>query len=216
MDEAKRLQRFVDALDEDQKEFFYLHFPVFLHNWFNASYAKSEMKVAPNIELSSIHNSSKIESRIGTSADYLNFIIAWYHLRQIFVPRISKGKTIYRLTSIDKIPNTKILTFKNANQHKSTTSWTLNPDPIVGDRYTKVDMKDIILSYPIQGTKHVLFDYDSAYRLAKACISIQGLDKLAKRLWTATLNEVQIFNKEREVVIFLNSSDSLECTWKIK
>jgi len=161
---------------------------------------------------------------MGTPEIFKDFLVAWYHLRQIYPPVAAKGKWIYRLTATRELPSTDKVVFQTKDQHKAATSWTLNPKPKVYDRVIPFNTVDIILSTKLQGSKHVMFDFESAQTLTEDVLKyLKGAEKFSKlkaheityagSLWSKVEATIKDFRGEKEVVVYLNNKENLICDW---
>jgi hypothetical protein len=210
-----RLREFVASLSSKQRVYLVTKFSELTHNWLTEFVEGRTVKnVNPHLNLA---NTWKAQ-------DLQDFIIAWAHLRTVSPPAVG-GQTIYRLSAITRYPDADRVIFNNESQLKAATSWTLRKNPKVQSRYAQKNMVDVVLEYKLEGTKHVLFDFLSARNLFLALE--KDLDfytntyKELVRHWGKgnnlvgyALDYLKDFSFEKEVVIYLNKGENLECKWR--
>jgi len=206
-DKTQELRNFVTSLSTDQQKYFFSGLPVALGFWFISGY-KRNLQI-PDIVLSS----KEVSAGLGL-AEFRRFITGMLHLREVFPPRITSGY-IYRLTAIPKLPSGSTISFKAEEQFRALTSWTTQHKPKVEDRRSIQGMPDIILEHKLSGGKNVLFDYESVEELCSTVVydakfySGQPMNK-----WKIAKADIEGFNDEKEVAIYLNAGTEISCTWR--
>lgn len=213
----EKLREFAESLTADQRQYLLLGLPRALAwGWFGQDFERN-LKT-PKIVL---EGSTEVPAAVYGATEYQRFIVGMLHIRNIFPPHTQSG-TIHRLTAVKEKPQEEVAVFKNAEQFRSLTSWTLLPNPVVEDRERPKATTDIILSYKLPSSKNVLFDYLSAYEfLSTINNDIDFYKKYTKESPTffknssrGNLREVEAYLHEKEVALYLNAEQEIKCTWK--
>jgi len=214
VDEVK-LKEYVASLEPKYRMFLFSALPRLTSDWIGGTSGTEVKEVNPKLNLASIH----------TPGDFNYFLTTWAQLRTISPPTVSNA-TVYRLTRALEVPTTPSLIFTNKNQNKAATSWSLAKSPKVQGRQRATGGKiDIILKYDLQGTKHVLWDFRSVRNLVSSMQkdlpyyfgTYPELAEIDKKI-TAGLGylykDLEREAGEKEVVIYLNAGEKLECEWR--
>jgi len=202
---AKQLLNYFNTLDKKQQNILVYTLPAYLEAWFfGASMFEGRIK-NDNPHLS--------VSATGGKEHFHALIVTMAAVRRIYPPKTS-NKIIYRATELrtKTLPEVgSIYKFSNKNQLKSLTSWTRSSSiTLKAKRYIR-------LSYRLQGSKNVLFDWLSVQSF------LRGIKEILPKLRYSTTGQKNITNRvnralksilkgEQEVAVYLNSSDVLECT----
>jgi len=218
-DKTQELRDFAASLSEDQRKYLLMGLPRALcWGWFGQNF-KRNLKT-PKIVLEGSH---EVQAADYGAEEYKRFLIGMLHIRNIFPPYAQSGN-IYRLTATKDAPEGKpTVVFKNEEQYRSLTSWTLRTKPIVVDRERPKNTVDIVLGYDLPSAKNVLFDYRSAAEFI--AILSRGTDYYRESLSKAdlvmfknvikqSLYELDRYEKEQEVALYLNAGQEIECTWR--
>lgn len=209
--EDEQLNSFVESLSEDQRQYFFKGLPVALHEWYLGNYE----------QWLRARETTVLEAALGKQP-FVRMINAMAHLRQIFKPTI-RGK-IYRLTAMHEgiLPKDRTegtLEFKGIDQFRALTSWTTESNPEVSDREVPQYTEDVILEHDLTNSKIVLFDYLSMEELIG---SVRKQKAQWEKLYSTKLDFWERFDRifkeflfEKEVALFLNVAQSIECTWRL-
>lgn len=199
---AKAAVQFLSGLDDRQLRFFCENFFDYLAHWLIGTYQPATDKL-------DIVVSSKYK-------DLDAFVVMLLHIRPFFPPLV-KGKTVRRISNIDKYPTRKTVVFHPRSQKKSLTSWTTGFVPSSANRNLR-GTDFIMYTHHLEGTKGVLTDYLALASLVKAFNSREVEEYLISRnaveyeLKRAT-DAVKNFSNEQEVLMYTSKSQPLKCSW---
>jgi hypothetical protein len=209
-DSKARLQELISGFDNAQKKYFIREFPRALVGWFSLGFERG-LKTDEIL----LEGSTTVVADYGL-AEFKKFILMMVELRKIFPPHTTSGP-IHRMTAIKEVPTGKTVLFKNAEQFRSLTSWTLNSKPEVLGRDKIPGMHDVILTYHLASAKNVLFDYPSIMDLADAILGTKGREIDSTHMmypWNRAEKQIKDYKDEREVALYLNANQEIECTWR--
>jgi len=218
-DETQQLRKFAESLSPEQRQYLLLGLPYALvWGWFGGGFDKN-LKT-PEIVLGS---SVEVSAADYGAPQFQRFIVGMLHLRNIFPPQVPQGK-IYRLTAVSQKPTDETVLFRNQEQYRSLTSWTVLPNPIVEALYKPKGTTDIVLCYKLPSAKNVLFDYLSVAEFLRVLHEDRNfyaqlvVNEEYKASFTTKLEinrkEIAHYFSEKEVALYLNAEQGIECTWR--
>jgi hypothetical protein len=216
-DKTQELRTFIASLSEQERDYILTGLPMHLGwGWFGQSFKRKLM--TPKIVL---EGATEVTAEYGAD-EYKKFITGMIQIRRIFPPHTTGGE-IHRLTATKEKPEGDTVIFKNEEQYRSLTSWTTLPKPVVVDRTRPKKTVDIILGYELPSAKNVLFDYQSAADYVNTLSAdrdfyMESMNKINQTMFKNTLltakKELDSYVKEKEVALYLNAGQELECTWR--
>jgi len=216
----EKLREFASSLSPEQQQYLLIGLPQALGwGWFGQDFQRN-LKT-PKIVLEG--SSEVIAAGMYGATEYQRFIIGMLYIRNIFPP-YTKGGKIYRLTAVKDLPRGSTTIFRNEDQYRSLTSWTILPNPIVEQRERPKGTSDIVLSYALHGAKNILFDYLSAYEFIQTLyvdrdFYIKVLAKKDQQLFKNALyvnrRQIEGYSEEKEVAVYMNAGQEIECTWRL-
>ncbi len=229
----EKLAQWLATQSEQVKASFMDTLPSRTSDWFTMSWRSDAFKApAPNLTLATSEVRSgvgsdshpiEVEATIKSPQDFRNLIVMWSNVRK-FYPPVWAGHPIYRLTGVPALPQGSPVVYSNKSQRKAATSWTVNSKPYVAGR-SHTQPYDIVLEYKTQGSKHILFDFASVIELCKDIEKNWEEFRIKGRLpysagsknpvyWTSLRHSAEPYEKEHEVVLYLNDGEEIHCNWK--
>jgi len=216
-DKTQELRAYAESLSAEERSYLVIDLPMSIGwGWFGQSFGKN-LKT-PKIVLEGSH---EVTADYG-AAGYKRFITGMIQIRKIFPPETRGGK-VYRLTATKEKPSGETTVFKNEEQYRSLTSWTTLSKPLVVDRTPPKKTVDIVLCYELPSAKNVMFDHPSATEFINTLIADRDFyakelaaifRKQLKNSLSTAKGELDRYAKEKEVALYLNAGQELECTWR--